>query len=284
MKHTRPNIGLSPFVRFATENETKRCTVEACGDRRSGLSSFCKRHRQLAYRHGHPCASLLRRKEYALELKEVAAFLHLHSRHQAVRAALIFLHRELVDAAAERLKRGTVGQLQYQKLQGMRFRSGVTALDILQRTTATWLHLHRYPWHRSYTEQQLLLTQGRVALFAPTVKGVRYGDSERRSKAACLFAGRHLRDTLGVFWDNVVCRVELEHNTTELLARKFELPTSAKEAQRYLPLGTPTAQAEKLINEYEYRWVVPYDQLPAGGRARYKQATKLKPSTQTRGT
>lgn len=216
-----------PINESIARNTAYQCKAESCTNKRYLISGYCKHHTKRANLYGNPLGSVLRRKTYLIEFEEVSDLIHSNLNHSATITAINFI-QNWVDAANE-------GSPCVRPVDISRLSKVVTALDILIEATSIFLYSQRHP-HALPDTKELSYQMGiGVLRLCPQPKYINVKGSTSHKKASgaqCKDVGQYLRDSLGLYFYNVI-------NT---INRQLDLDKEFRES-----LFTPLDMTNKVI-------------------------------------
>jgi hypothetical protein len=227
------------------ENSQRPCSFRGCANRRWKISPLCSKHTQAKLVHGVPDGRAILTSEIEPFRKLVRRFLKKHAEHPAVLAALSAV-TELITPTSEAEPKGRFdarGHLN-RYLRHMRDEN-VSALDILEETTATYL-LSRFDPRRLPSNEALTWALARAAFYSVELpplrkawrfkglKGECVGMVRRKpGSSSCKLLGTKLRRTLGLFYERVAEALDKqrEQEIVKQMERRRALATPFTEEQ-----------------------------------------------------
>jgi hypothetical protein len=210
-------------------NLNKPCNCAGCPLPRTGLDSFCPRHRQVYRRYGHPKAGPLKRSSWAPYKGPLRDLFALNESH----AGLVEATRYLTDwmARAKANPSAFKGAVEMQRLAV----GGVTARDVLVEVCAVSMYLHACPDVLPSDRARDFAIARAVFLLAPQVQkhawtGKRMRPYRGRAAHSSLaYVGSHLRTVLAEFTVTAQLGVEA-------LARTRAMTDEQRRAARMAPM------------------------------------------------
>jgi hypothetical protein len=198
-----------PINKSLNRNTSKQCKANGCYNPRRNLGGYCKQHYRKAYLYGDPNGRAILSKDYLNEIKEVSNLIGSNLNHPAVLAACTYLQRWL-DKAIK-------GEPCVCANEVARVSSEATALDILKATTSIWLYAERNPY-KINTDDYLTYLLGisflKCAKYRVNLSALGKPFNSIPSGSVRKVIGQHLRETLGLFYVNIVntlrCKDESE--------------------------------------------------------------------------
>lgn len=82
-----------------TDNQTRKCKIAECFNRRFRVSGYCRKHQIVLTRWGHPEAHAIYKYQYAKEREAVAEIIDLNIDHPGIDGALKTIENILEGAA-----------------------------------------------------------------------------------------------------------------------------------------------------------------------------------------
>ena len=188
-----------PINQSMNRNTGKHCKAKGCYNTRRNLGGYCKSHYRKAYLYGDPNGKTILRSDFKREINEVNLLIDENLEHPAVIAACDFLQRWLDSASS--------GRPCICAVDVSRVASEAKAIDILRVTSALWLYADRNP---HLFNDDLSLTYQLGITFLKCAKYERAISCNGKTQAippngkARRAIGQNLRNTLGIFYMNVV--------------------------------------------------------------------------------
>lgn len=188
-----------PIHNSMNRNTGKKCKANGCYNLRRNLGGYCKTHFRKAYLYGDPHGKTLLTRDFNREIEEVNEFIDENLAHPAVIASCNYLQAWLDTAS--------IGKPCICGIEVSRVASEATAIDILKATSALWLYAERNPCRFKDDQSltyQLGITFLKCARYKVTVSYNGKLQAIPPNGKARRAIGQHLRNTLGIFYMNLV--------------------------------------------------------------------------------
>lgn len=188
-----------PIHHSLNRNTSKQCKASGCYNPRRNLGGYCKNHYRKAYLYGNPNGSAILTKDYLREIQEVNDLIDSNLNHPAVLAACTYLQRWL-DKAIN-------GEPCVCANEVIRVASEATAIDVLKATSSIWLYAERNPYkinNDDYLTYHLGISFLKCAKYRVNLSTLGKSYNSIPSGSVRKAIGQHLRETLGLFYVNLV--------------------------------------------------------------------------------
>lgn len=188
-----------PIHKSIYRNTGKTCNAVGCYSLRRNLGGYCKKHYTKAYLYGDPNGKAILTKDYLGEIQAVNELIDANLEHPAVQAACIYLQRWLEAAA--------IGKAGVYAVDVARVASEASFVDVLKATGAMWLYAERNP-RRFNSDLNLTYQLGisflKCAKYPTKISSTGKQQSIIPKGGARRVIGQKLRETLGLFYTNIV--------------------------------------------------------------------------------
>lgn len=208
-----------------TRNQSHKCRVKGCNNKRYYLSGYCSFHKNRSYHWGHPLGKRLKSKQYQKEKEEVRPLIEKNKDHPGIKAAVFFLERYL-EVNAELMLPGSyeLSRLHWSK---------VTGLDCLIECAAVWVYFWRDPTGTWDTGQQLTyaLAHNLFSLVPREILGESYNRKGQKKLVVRAITstgkrrvGNDIRSNLGPLFMNIFGTLEQQAETRRLAKEAYSMP------------------------------------------------------------
>ena len=177
------------FNSAVVDNERRDCAVPGCYRVRYKISKLCRNHRQQAWRWGHPLGRGISKKDYAIEIDEVAEIVNNNLDHDGIQVGIKFFQR-----AMESSNNGNHLIPCHQYFARLH-QANVKPIDLLILSAAIWLFAERNPRGVYSKEHEDHLLGNKIIRFVPyhgRTKGPEHGA-----------VGDYIRKNIGVLLLNI---------------------------------------------------------------------------------
>jgi len=186
------------FKEAVYDNERRQCSVTNCYNKRYKISKHCRNHRNQTWRWGHPLAKGISKKEYAIEIEEVAEIVKFNLTHKGIVTGIDFFKTsmESADAGSTYIPCGNYFARLHQ--------ANVKPVDLLILSAAIWLFAERNPRKVFNKAHEDHLLGNKIIRYVPyhgRTKG-----SEHRA------VGEYIRANIGVLLLNIIRSVKNREN------------------------------------------------------------------------
>jgi len=224
------------LARRTAQNETLKCSVEGCTDRRHAMSSYCRNHREKNRRNGAPTALAIRPNELAPYEKIARKFLRFKADHPAIIAAIKWADEWLQSAA--------LGEkhVPAQRFMQAAYDRNVSGFTIIARVLAVYLY-HSYQSRRldggmplRHAVGKYILNLAKLTYTSPAGKTYPTKQSARNIREA----GDYCLSTLAKWLINASRAIEEERQDRIDRVRALDLPIEADVLPLEAPVDAPS--------------------------------------------